>query len=235
MRGVERLVLEPFAKACPCCKKPTRIDFHNHRTVHNRDATFELTLKIRRCTNSNCYRFHVAHRPEAEWHFAPPSRQFGWRIISQAMENAGNARRLLEMREDLARRGRPIRHRTLLELASFGQRLLSTARDGLSETAIAILREQKYALLNLVAFNSSTFIAQETFSGLLIGSISNRESPTDTRSVLRPVIDSIPCPVTICFCPPAALVVESAAHIVGHDRVFLFDATTGVFSRKAFS
>lgn len=42
----------------------------------------QLQLKIRRCPNSDCERFHKPYRPEAEGQWALPQHEFGLDVIA---------------------------------------------------------------------------------------------------------------------------------------------------------
>jgi hypothetical protein len=62
----------PHAR-CDSCHGPLWIAYHDHRTVVTLDGPLRLTLRIRRCINRACARYHRPCRPTEEGHFALPT------------------------------------------------------------------------------------------------------------------------------------------------------------------
>ena len=61
-----------------------RYAYDNWRKVTLLDGRIvRLRLKIRRCQNPDCQRYHRAYRPEAEGRWALPEHEFGLEIIAQ--------------------------------------------------------------------------------------------------------------------------------------------------------
>lgn len=61
-----------------------RYAYDNWRSVTQLDGRIvRLHLKIRRCQNPACARFHIAYRPEAEGRWALPEHEFGLDVIAQ--------------------------------------------------------------------------------------------------------------------------------------------------------
>ena len=58
-------VLVPVQKACPECGRAMRIRYTNRRAVVSLRGLVCLRLKIRRCEDRSCGRYHQAWRPEA--------------------------------------------------------------------------------------------------------------------------------------------------------------------------
>jgi hypothetical protein len=56
--------------------------YDNYRTVRTLTGVVRLRLKVRRCQNRNCERFHQAYRPEQEGKWALPQHEFGLDVIA---------------------------------------------------------------------------------------------------------------------------------------------------------
>jgi len=57
-------------------------DYDNYRQVQTLNGAIQLQLKIRRCQERDCDRFHKAYRPEAEGRWALPQHEFGLDVIA---------------------------------------------------------------------------------------------------------------------------------------------------------
>jgi hypothetical protein len=93
------------------------IAYDNRRSVATLGGIVRLTLKIRRCANPSCERFHVPYRPEAEGAFALPEHEFGLDVIALvgSLRHAGH-RSVPEIHKELVRRGLDICERTVTNL-----------------------------------------------------------------------------------------------------------------------
>jgi hypothetical protein len=74
--------LEPLAGDCPECGAALRSDYDNWRTVTTLDQVLRLRLKVRRCHNRHCPRFHKPYRPEEEGRIALPQHEFALDVIA---------------------------------------------------------------------------------------------------------------------------------------------------------
>lgn len=74
--------LEPFARDCPECGRPLCCDYDNWRTVTTLEQVLRLRLKVRRCHNRGCGRFHKPYRPETESRVGLPQHEFGLDVIA---------------------------------------------------------------------------------------------------------------------------------------------------------
>lgn len=61
-----------------------RRDYDNFRTVVTLEGGVRLCLRIRRCKNAKCPRYHVPYRPEGEGRFALPEHEFGLDVLALA-------------------------------------------------------------------------------------------------------------------------------------------------------
>jgi hypothetical protein len=67
---------------CVACGSRLWTDYDNHRTVVTLGQSIRLTLKIRRCHNTACFRHLRPYRPEAEGRYALPQHEFGLDVIA---------------------------------------------------------------------------------------------------------------------------------------------------------
>jgi hypothetical protein len=77
------VTLECVQRTCPECGESMWIDYENTHTVSRLGEVVRLRLKVRRCQNASCGRYHQAYRPEAEGGWALPQHEFGLDVIAQ--------------------------------------------------------------------------------------------------------------------------------------------------------
>lgn len=75
-------VLEPQSIHCWECGTPMWIAYATQRMVTTLNGHYCLKLKIRRCHNQSCARYHRAYRPEEEGSWALPHGEFGLDVIA---------------------------------------------------------------------------------------------------------------------------------------------------------
>ena len=109
--------LEPLQTRCPTCGNAMWADYDNYRSVATLNGVVRLTLKVRRCANPSCERFHVPYRPEGEGAFALPEHEFGLDVVALvgSLRHAEH-RSVPEIHKDLVRRGLDICERTVTNL-----------------------------------------------------------------------------------------------------------------------
>jgi hypothetical protein len=59
-----------------------RMGHHSHQTITTLQGVTRLTLKVYRCRNKECLRFHQPTRPEEEGIWALPHGEFGLDVIA---------------------------------------------------------------------------------------------------------------------------------------------------------
>jgi hypothetical protein len=64
------------------CQGPLWAAYNNYRTVTTLTGVYHLTLRIRRCINPTCPRYHQPYRPEEEGAWALPHGEFGLDVIA---------------------------------------------------------------------------------------------------------------------------------------------------------
>src|SRR5215813_1916444 len=75
-------LLEPQNTRCWECGTPMWIAYTTQRTVTTLSGLSCLKLKIRRCHNPSCARYHLVYRPEEEGWWALPHGEFGLDVIA---------------------------------------------------------------------------------------------------------------------------------------------------------
>ena len=76
-------VVSSIVLACPECGGSMWIDYENTHTVSTLDEVVRLRLKVRRCQDEQCGRYHQAYRPEAEGGWVLPGHEFGLDVVAQ--------------------------------------------------------------------------------------------------------------------------------------------------------
>lgn len=115
--------------SCAVCQQPMRYAYDNWRTVTLLDGRLvRLRLKIRRCQNRACPRYHVAYRPEAEGRWALPEHEFGLEVIAQiGAWRYREHRSIPEMHQALRARQVDISERTVSHLLARYDELLAVS------------------------------------------------------------------------------------------------------------
>ena len=78
----QEVVLECTHQNCSLCGHSMWNDYDNERTIRTLSGVVRLTLKVRRCTNRECERYHQVYRPESEGSWALPEHEFGLDAIA---------------------------------------------------------------------------------------------------------------------------------------------------------
>jgi hypothetical protein len=140
-------VLECVHQECFSCGALMWNEYDNYRTVRTLMGVVRLRLKIRRCQNQNCERFHQGYRPESEGKWALPQHEFGLDVIalSGALRYQEH-RSVPQIHQQLQQRGLCISQRSVSHLLERYDELLAL---GLSDKhrLQEIVRGQKRVIL----------------------------------------------------------------------------------------
>ncbi len=105
-----------------------RLRYENRRHVVMLSGAVRLRLKIRRCENEGCPRFHVPYRPEAESALALPQQEFGLDVIALVgLLRHREHRSVPEIHAALRARGVEIAERSVTNLLDRYDELLATS------------------------------------------------------------------------------------------------------------
>ena len=80
---VREEVLDSIERRCPACGGALWVDYENRRTVSLLTESVRLRLKIRRCQNRACSRYHKPYRPGAEGRWALAEQEFGLDVMAR--------------------------------------------------------------------------------------------------------------------------------------------------------
>jgi hypothetical protein len=148
-RATQQQILAPLQTTCRACGKRMRMAFHSHRTVATLQGVYRLTLKVYRCRNTACPRFHQVVRPEEEGAWALPHGEFGLDVIALVGTLRYQQQRSIpQIHEDLLRRGVTVAQRTVTDQLYRYEELLAlhlADHKRLQER----LQEQKRVILSL--------------------------------------------------------------------------------------
>jgi len=114
--ATQQVVLEPLQITCRACGNRMRMGHHSHRTVTTLQGVTRLTLKVYRCRNQTCSRFHQPTRPEEEGGWALPHGEFGLDVIALVGTLRYQQQRSVpQIHEELLRRGIQVAQRTVTD------------------------------------------------------------------------------------------------------------------------
>jgi len=148
-RPAQYVTLAPLQTTCRACGCRMRMGHHSHRTVTTLQGVTRLTLKVYRCRNAECSRFHQPTRPEEEGGWALPHGEFGLDVIALVGALRYQQQRSIpQIHEELRRRGLQVAERTATnQLYRYEELLALYLAD---ETRLCErLKEQKQVILAL--------------------------------------------------------------------------------------
>lgn len=147
--ATHQLTLEPLQMTCRACGSQMRMGHHSHRTVTTLQAVTRLTLKVYRCRNQACPRYHQPMRPEEEGGWALPHGEFGLDVIALVgMLRYQQQRSIRQIHEELVRRGLKVAQRTVTDQRYRYEELLALHLAD-SQRLQERLKEQKQGILAL--------------------------------------------------------------------------------------
>jgi len=115
-KASQQVTLEPLEITCRGCGRRMRMAHHSHRTVTTLQAVTRLTLKVYRCHNQTCSRYHQPTRPEEEGAWALPHGEFGLDVIALVgMLRYRQQRSIPQIHEELLQRGVVVAERTVTD------------------------------------------------------------------------------------------------------------------------
>lgn len=80
--AMQKKVLDCVHLDCPECGHFMHNKYDNYRRVRTLTGVVQLRLRVRRCPNPECNRYHQAYRPENESKWALPQQEFGLDVIA---------------------------------------------------------------------------------------------------------------------------------------------------------
>jgi hypothetical protein len=146
-RPTQAKTLTPVVARCPECGHPLWVTESKHRTITTLNAVTRFTLRIRRCPNPDCSRYHRPLHPEAESLLALPHHEFGLDVLAWVgrLRHAEH-RSVPEIHRELTRRGVAIALRSVGNLLDRHDELRALATAD-RERLHALLRKQRRLVL----------------------------------------------------------------------------------------
>jgi hypothetical protein len=177
-------------------------DYENRRTVSMLSGVVGLTLKIRRCANPSCERFHVPFRPEAEGAFALPQHEFGLDVIALVGSlRYSEHRSVPEIHKALGKRGVVISERTVTNLLDRYDELVALSLTS-DERLQRITAEQGRVILALDGLQPDVghevlWVLRDCISGeVLLARSMLSATADDLAKLLRKVKRALSVPIT---------------------------------------
>src|SRR3989440_3735856 len=114
--ATEQRTLDLLQTTCQVCGSRLQMARHGHRKVTTLQGVYALTLKLYRCQNRECPRFHQLCRPEEEGGWALPHGEFGLDVIALVgVLRYQQQRSIPQIHEELVRRGIQVAQRTVTD------------------------------------------------------------------------------------------------------------------------
>jgi MULE transposase domain len=193
--------LDPLSTTCLTCGKAAHIAYHTQRTVTTLEGRYRLHLAVRRCTCSECPRYHQPYRPEAEGAWAHPHGEYGLDVIARVgFLRYRHHQSLAEIHQSLHERGLSIGERTVLNLLARYEELVAlhmTDRDRLQ----TLVLKQGYVILAVDGLRPDVghevlWAVRDCVSGeLLLARPLLSEREADLVTLLKEVQDAFSVPI----------------------------------------
>jgi hypothetical protein len=193
--------LAPLRTRCWICGRSAWMAYHATRTVMTLDGLCQVTLKVRRCENPACARYHQPYRPEEETAVALPHGEFGLDIIALvgALRYAEH-RSVPEIHRALNGRGIRIAARTVTDLVHRDEELVAL-RLADQPRLQARLTEQGHVVLALDGLQPDVgqevlWVLRDCLSGeVLLARSLLGATEEDLVPLLRDVQTAVPVPI----------------------------------------
>jgi hypothetical protein len=194
-------VLECVQQHCPECGELMWNAYDNHHTVTGLEEVVHLRLKVRRCVNSDCARYHVPYRPEEEGRWALPNHEFGLDVIAQiGTWRYQEHRTVPEIHQRLVKRGVAISERSVTnQLERYDELVALSLRQ--SSHLQQRLKEQGRVILALDGLQPAMghevlWVVRDCVSGeILLARAMLSATQDDLASLLEEVVAQLPVPV----------------------------------------
>jgi hypothetical protein len=201
-RPSHTLKLAPLLHLCPECGHTLWFAYNNLRTITTLDGVVRLILRIDRCVNPSCSRFHKAYRPETESHFALPHHEFGLDVIALVGHlRYVEHRSITEIYAALRQRSVVVAERTLTNLLDRYDELRALAYAN-PRRLRPLLRRQGRVVLALDGLKPHVghevlWVLRDCLRGevLLTRSLLSA-TIKDIAALIREVRDALPVPIT---------------------------------------
>lgn len=186
---------------CPACGQLMYADYSNYRSVTTCKEVVRLELKVRRCPNEQCERYHRPFRPECEGQWALPEHEFGLDVIALVGNIRYRQKRTRdEIHTQLQERGISISARTVSNLIDRYDELVATAVAD-EKRIEALLGDQKQVIVGIDGLQPEVghevlWVVRDCLSGtILLARPLLSSTAADISRLLQEVSEAVPCPV----------------------------------------
>jgi hypothetical protein len=188
-------------RVCPACGSALRVDYENRRTISTLTEVVRLRLKIRRCQNPACGRYHKPYRPESEGCWALPGHEFGLDILVWLGQQRYQQQQTVSaLHQRLQSQGLVISERTITNLLDRYDEVVSLQLDT-DQRLHALLVEQGRVILALDGLQPDVghevlWVIRDCISGeiLLARALLSAEAD-ELAALLQEVTARLPVPV----------------------------------------
>src|SRR4051795_13021571 len=201
-RPTQAKLLTPVVTHRPECGHRLRTTRCKYRTVTTLSAVTRLTLRIRRCPNPDCSRYHRPYRPEAESLLALPHHEFGLDVLALVgrLRHAEH-RSVPEIHQELTRRGVVVSPRSVSNLLDRYDELRALATVD-RKRLHALLRKQRRVVLAIDGLQPDVghevlWVLRDCLSGeILLAKSLLSSTAKDLKALLTEVRQALPVPIT---------------------------------------
>jgi Transposase, Mutator family len=201
-RPQHTLRLAPLTSRCPECGHPLWNAYDTRRTVTTLEGLVRLVLRVRRCPNPSCPRFHQPYRPETEPHYALPHHEFGLDVIALVGQlRYAEHRSIPEIHAELRRRRVVIAERTVTNLLDRYDELRALASAN-PKRLRRVLRPQGRVVLAIDGLqphfeHEILWVLRDCLSGeVLLARSLLSATIKDLAALIREVRQILPVPIT---------------------------------------
>jgi hypothetical protein len=193
--------LTPVITHCPECGHFLWTTHSNYRTITTLDAVTRFTLRMRRCPNPDCSRYHRPYRPEAEPLLALPHHEFGLDVLALVgrLRHAEH-RSVPEIHQELTRRGVAIAQRSVSNLLDRYDELRALATVD-RQRLDALLRKQRRVVLAIDGLQPDVghevlWVVRDYLSGeILLARSLLSATIKDLKALVTEVHQALPVPL----------------------------------------
>lgn len=181
--------LECVNQTCSGCGSTLWNDYDNYRRIRTLKGVVQLQLKVRRCPNAQCERYHKPYRPEGEGRWALGQQEFGLDVIALvgALRHQEH-RSVPEIHQCLVQQGVSVSQRTVSNLLARYDELLALKLAD-SKRLQAVIAQQGRAILAIDGLQPEMghevlWVVRECLSGEIVLAQTLLSATTNDLSVL---------------------------------------------------
>lgn len=195
------VVLDGLHQTCASCGSGLWNKYDNYRTIRTLEEVVRLRLKVRRCPNPECERYHQAYRPEQESQWALPQHEFGLDVMAWAGAVRYQEHRSVgEIHTLLQARGLSINQRSVSHLLDRYDELVATSLSDNPQRRARMAQQQQVILaidgMQPDVGHEVLWVIRECLSGeILLAKTSLSATHETLAELLKTVVQALTVPV----------------------------------------